>query len=50
MDCKDFNESLSFDTSNVVDISFMFRACKKFNKTCNFDIKNVINANYVFRV
>lgn len=45
-DCseKDFNISL-FDTSNVLDASYMFKGCSKLTKIPNFDFSKCTNLN-----
>ena len=48
-DFREFNELLDkWDTSNVIDMSYMFFGCEKFNKELNFDTKNVISMYCMF--
>ena len=48
-DFREFTELLDkWDTSNVIDMSYMFSYCKKFNKTVNFNTSNVIDMSYMF--
>ena len=49
--CNDnkFNQSLDkWNTSNVVDMAYMFYKCYKFNQLVNFDTKNVMNMASMF--
>ena len=49
--CDDnkFNQSLDkWNTSNVVDMAYMFYKCYKFNQLVNFDTKNVMNMASMF--
>ena len=43
-----FNQALSFDTSNVRDMSFMFAHALAFNQTLSFDTSNVTDMQFMF--
>ena len=44
-----FNRPLNkWDTSNVVDMSFMFSGCYRFNQVVNFNTSKVIDMQYMF--
>jgi hypothetical protein len=46
---RQFNLCLNnWDTSNVIDMSYMFSYCVNFNQPVNFDTKNVINMRGMF--
>jgi hypothetical protein len=47
---KLFNEKLEWDTSQVVDMSYMFNNARNFNQSVeNWDINKVINMKYMFK-
>jgi surface protein len=47
--CNNFNISLdNWNTSNVVDMSYMFGHCFEFNQLIEFDTSNVTNMSYMF--
>ena len=46
--CHNFNQPITFDTSNVTDMTCMFYKCHAFNQPIEFDTSKVINMSYMF--
>ena len=45
-----FNQPLSFDTSSVTDMSYMFYVASAFNQPLSFDTSSVTDMSYMFYV
>ena len=45
-----FNQALSFDTSSVTDMNYMFNDAKAFNQPLSFDTSSVTDMGYMFYV